>query len=72
MPVVNRVPELLAKKFGGADKVVLQHVAQDTRLTYSVVLRWSKRDIQKIDIPTLEKWCKYFGVGVGDILVYEE
>jgi DNA-binding Xre family transcriptional regulator len=72
MAVINRVPDLLAQKFGGKDKVVLQHVAQDTRLTYSTVLRWAKRDITKIDTPTLETWCKYFGVGVGDILVYQE
>ncbi len=62
--------ELLAEKFGGADKIIMQRVALDTRLTYSVVLRWSKRNIQKIDTPTLEKWCEYLGVGVGDILVY--
>ena len=52
MRVINHVPELLAQKFGGAEKVVLQRVAQDTRLTYSTVLRWVKRDITKIDTPT--------------------
>jgi DNA-binding Xre family transcriptional regulator len=70
MAVINKVPELLAQKFGGAQNVVLQHVAQDTRLTYSTVLRWAKRDITKIDTPTLETWCKYFNCGVGDILQY--
>lgn len=70
MTVINRVPDLLAEKFGGADKVIMQRVAQDTRLTYSTVLRWAKRDIGKVDTPTLSTWCKYFGVGVGDILVY--
>ena len=72
MPVINHVPELLAQKFGGAEKVVLQRVAQDTRLTYSTVLRWAKRDITKIDTPTLETWCKYLGVGIGEILEYTE
>lgn len=72
MPVINRVPELLAEKFGGADKVIMQRVAQDMKVTYSVVLRWNKRDIQKVDMPILEKWCKYFGVGVGEILEYKE
>jgi len=70
MAVINHVPELLAKKFGGADNVVLQHVAQDTRLTYSTVLRWAKHDINKIDAAVLSTWCKYLGVGVGDILEY--
>ena len=72
MPVINRVPELLAKKFGGADKVIMQRVSLDTRLTYSVVLRWNKRNIQKIDTPTLEKWCEYLECQPGDILVYEK
>lgn len=70
MPVINRVPDLLAKKFGGADKVVKQQVAQDLKVTYSVVLRWNKGDIHMIDAGILEKWCEYLGVGVGDILVY--
>ena len=70
--MINRVPELLAEKFGGADKVVKQQVAQDMRVTYSVVLRWNQRDIRMIDARILEKWCEYLGVGIGDILVYEE
>lgn len=68
--MVNRVPELLAEKFGGADKVNKQQVAQDMRVTYSVVLRWNKRDIHMIDAGILEKWCEYFKVGVGEILEY--
>lgn len=68
--MINHVPELLAVKFGGKKKIILQRVAQDTRLTYSTVLRWAKQDITKIDAPVLETWCKYFGVGVGDILEY--
>jgi DNA-binding Xre family transcriptional regulator len=71
MAIVNRVPELLAKKFGGADKVVVLQVAQDLRLTYSTVERWAKNDITRVDLPILEAWCKYLGVGVGDILIYE-
>ena len=62
MPVVNRVPELLAQKFGGADKVVMQRVAQEMKITYSVVLRWNKRDIHMIDASMLEKWCKSWTV----------
>ena len=70
MAVINRVPALLAKKFGGEDKIVVQHIAQDLRLTYSTVERWVKDDVTRADFPILEKWCEYLGVGVGDILVY--
>ncbi len=70
MLIENRVAELLAAKFGGKEKVVLQRVAQDMRLTYSTVSRWAKSDVDRIDTPVLEAWCKYLNCGVGDILVY--
>jgi DNA-binding Xre family transcriptional regulator len=70
MPVINRVPDLLAKKFGGKKKVVVQHVANDLHLTYSTAERWFKNDITRADFPILEKWCEYLDVGIGDILVY--
>lgn len=72
MPVINRVPELLAAKFGGKENVVLQRVSQDTRLTYSTVARWAKSDVDRADFPILAVWCEYFQCGVGDILVYKK
>ena len=66
------VEDELAEKFGGADKVVMQHVAQEMRITYSVVLRWNKRDIHMIDAGILEKWCQYLNCQPGDILKYVE
>lgn len=70
MPVINRVPELLAEKMGGEDKIVVQQLAQELKLTYSTVERWVKNQVTRADFPILEKWCEYLGVGVGDILVY--
>jgi len=70
--IVNRVPELAAEKFGGRDNVNMSEIQKDTRLTYSTVSRWMKGEIDRADFPILETWCKYFGVQVGDILVYEE
>jgi DNA-binding Xre family transcriptional regulator len=71
MTVINHVPRLLAAKFGGKDKVNLQSVAHDLRLTYSTVWRWGTHEqIAKFDAPILEKWCRYLGVGVGDLLEY--
>lgn len=70
MAIVNRVPDLLAEKFGGEENIVVLHVAQDLRLTYSTVERWVKREVTRADFPILEAWCKYLNVGIGDILVY--
>lgn len=70
MAVKNRVPELLAEKFGGADKIVVQSVAYDVRLPYSTVERWVKDRVTRVDFPILETWCRYLDKPVGDILVY--
>lgn len=71
MAVLNRVPELVAEKFGGKDKINLTHVQAETKLNYATVSKWVKgKHEQRIDLDALETWCKYLGVGVGDILVY--
>ena len=71
MTIVNRVPELVAEKFGGANKVNVSQIQKDTRLTYSTVARWVKGNVDRFYAPALEAWCKYLGVQPGDILVYE-
>ena len=72
MAIVNRVPELVANKFGGADKVNLSDVQRDTGLTYSTVSRWVKDRVDRVDFPVLETWCKYLNVQPGDILIFQE
>lgn len=66
----NRVPELVAKKFGGKDKIVVQRVALDLKLSYTTVERWLNNEVTRADFPILEAWCEYLKVGIGDILVY--
>lgn len=68
MAIVNRVPELLANKFAGA-KVNLTKVQEDTGLNYLTVSRWARNRIDRVNFDTLETWCKYLGVDVGEILV---
>jgi DNA-binding Xre family transcriptional regulator len=70
MSIVNRVPELCAKKFGGADKVNVSQIQKSTLLTYSTVRRWVKDEIDRYDAPALEAWCKYLNCQPGDILQY--
>lgn len=71
MPVINRVPELVANKFGGEEKINLKEVERQTGLNYGVISRWIKGRVDRADFPILEAWCKYLNVGVGDILVYQ-
>ena len=71
MPVTNHVPDLLAWKCGGENKIVAQAIAVEAQLSFADVIRWSKEShLETIETPVLEAWCKYFGVTVGQILVY--
>ena len=71
MQVVNRVPELVAAKFGGADKINLQMVQKETGLNYVTVSRWVKNRVDRVEFKTLAVWCRYLNVQAGDILVYQ-
>lgn len=68
--IVNRVPELLEKKFNG--KPNLQQVQQETGLNYGTVASWAKDRIERADFPVIEAWCKYFKCQPGELLVYRE
>lgn len=68
--MINRVPELVAAKFGGKDDINMQQVANGTGLTYATAASWVKGRVERADFPVLEKWCKYLEVEVGDILKY--
>jgi len=71
MPVINRVPELVAAKYGDK-KINLKEVEAATELDYRTVSAWMKNRVTRADFPVLEKWCNYLGVDVGDILVYRK
>ena len=71
MPVINHLPELVAKKFGGKNEINLSKVQEETGLNYATVSSWVKGHVNRADFNILEVWCKYLGVEVGDILVYE-
>lgn len=71
MAIVNRVPELVAAKFGGdPENINLLKVQRETNLTYTAVSRWVKGYVTRIDTDALETWCKYLKVQPGDILQY--
>lgn len=70
MMVENRVPELIAKKFGGEDNVNISEVTRDTGLNYRTAFAWIKGRVTRADFPVLEVWCNYLDCSVGDLLVY--
>jgi len=69
MPIINHVGELVKKKkFPRRRKINLRKVQQETGLEYSTVARWVNGEVTRADWPVLEAWCKYLGVGVGELL----
>jgi DNA-binding Xre family transcriptional regulator len=71
MPVINRVPELVAARFGGKENINLSDVQRDIGLNYATVAKWVKNQVDRADFEVLESWCKYLKVQPGDILIYE-
>jgi DNA-binding Xre family transcriptional regulator len=72
MTVINRVPELVAEKFGGKENVVKSTIQKDIGLNYATVSKWVDGHVKTIELEALDKWCKYLGVEPGDILVRVE
>ena len=72
MKVINRVPELVAAKFGGESEINLTEVQAATGMNYRTVSSWVKGHVTRADFPVLVKWCEYLGVKPGDILTLEE
>ena len=71
--IINQLAEVKAAKEKRDGKAITwEQVANDTGLAYSTVLRWGKGQIDRYDDKALAKFCEYFGVGVGEILAYEE
>lgn len=68
--IVNHVPELAARKFGGADKINVTELQKDLGLSYNTVTAWVKGRVDRVDFRILEHWCAYFQCEVGDILEY--
>lgn len=70
--IVNRLDEIRQEKERlQGQKITWEAVSNDTGLAYTTVLRWAKKQINRYDEDTLVAFCEYFGVQVGDILVYE-
>jgi DNA-binding Xre family transcriptional regulator len=70
--IVNRLDEVRQRREKqSGEKLTWEKVAADTGLAYSTVLRWARNRLDRYDDKALVKFCEYFGVQPGDILVYE-
>jgi DNA-binding Xre family transcriptional regulator len=71
MMIVSRVPDLLAEKFGGKDKINMTQIMKDMDMSYTSVNAWVKNKVARFDLGVLEKWCDYLGVEPGELFTRE-
>lgn len=71
MPIDVRVRELMEERFGPDDREwpSQTEIAEQLGVQPATVAAWLKKRVDRAELKTLDKWCEYFGVEVGDILV---
>lgn len=56
----------------GGRRLGIRTIAEESGASVSTVQRLINNSIKRVPLDDLAKLCKYFGVSVGDILVYSE
>jgi putative transcriptional regulator len=64
--IVNRVSALMGER-----RANMQDVATATGIAYSSVFALYHDKVTRYDRETLDRLCRYFGCGVGDLLLYQ-
>lgn len=69
MPIWNRMKVLIAEKeLREKRKITYRVIAKETGVSTSTLVRYSKQNIDRIDIKTLDTLCEYFSCQPGDLL----
>lgn len=72
MPIKVRAYELMEDKYGKETEgrwPTRAELAITLGMQSSTVTAWLKGRVDRVELDTLEKWCEYFDVGVGELLV---
>lgn len=69
----SRMPLLRAEKeIREGRKLTVRVIADETDLSPGAVQRLMTLDAERVDFSTLNRLCKYFNCGIGDLLEYVE
>lgn len=69
VPISNHFAKLLAAKQEKENRYIpLAEVASDAKVSRKTLYKWEKNIVDRFDSDTIEKLCKYFGVGLSDLL----
>jgi DNA-binding Xre family transcriptional regulator len=72
-PVISRALHIRLHHQSKLGRVVtIEDVATATGITRSALSRLERNQTARVSFATLEKLCRYYGVGVGDLLVLED
>lgn len=73
MPVNNRFGILLAqKRMEEKRNISLTEVQTVTKITRPTLQAWQSNTVTRYDVKVIDALCRYFGVGIADLLEYVE
>ena len=69
VPISNHFAKLLDEKQKKEDRFIpLAEVANTVGVSRKTLYKWEKNIVDRFDPVVIEKLCKYFGVGLSDLL----
>lgn len=74
VPINVRVHDLMVKKYGADQKQwpTRDELARLIGVQSATVTAWLKNRVDRVELDTLDKWCKFLDAAPGDILVRKE
>jgi putative transcriptional regulator len=51
-------------------KLTYKVISEETGLSEGVLVRLMNSNFERVETPTLNTLCRYFGVGIGELLEY--
>lgn len=68
---MNRLFELIkTKELETGEPMEIKQFAKDTGVSRQAIYQWLKGDAKIYHTKAINAFCKYFGVGVGELIVY--
>lgn len=68
----NRLRELIKEReLSSGEDIEIKKLAEDTQVSRQAIYKWLRNDADIYHRKAINAFCKYFGIGVGDLLIYE-
>lgn len=68
----NRLRELIKEyEIKSGDDIEIKQFALDTGVSRQAIYKWLRGDADVYHKKAINAFCRYFSVGVGDLLIYE-